>query len=290
MEGLHQLAHLQHQLTIDLGLTAVAACEIEFYLHGSFDNPAVPLWRETVLESCADAGIAIANIEAERGYEQHEISLRHTPDVLKAAQDCVELTRIVHECAAARGLTADFSAKPRPDQPGSGLHVHVHLADSNGHNLYSKRDSDISQALAHSLAGLLAWMPDCMPVFAPHVASYDRFTQAGPTVPTTVSWGANNRTVALRLPDKGPVGYKHIEHRVAGSDANPLHVMAVILAAIHDGMTRQLPLTMPQTYGDASLPMYKLPALPKDYVSALQQMQRSTLLPRYFTIEDFLAL
>ena len=41
-----------------------------------------------------------------------------------------------------------------------------------------------------------------MIAFAPHENSYARFTPRGQT-PTTISWGANNRTVAVRLPDTG---------------------------------------------------------------------------------------
>lgn len=284
MAGLRLLAHLQQQLANDFGLSAVVACEIEFYLRGSFDNPAMPLWREDVQAACAVAGISVFNIEAERGYEQHEIALSHIPDALRAAQNCEKLIQIITDCAEQRGMVADFLAKPQVAQPGSGLHVHVHLADSEGNNIFTKRDDDMSDGLRHSLGGLLAWLPDSMAVFAPHVASYARFVSNN-NAPTTISWGANNRTVALRLPDKARSD-KHIEHRVAGSDADPMLVVAVILAAIHDGLTRKLEPSVPQIYGDASLAQYGLDKLPATLIDALQQMQQSQAVARYFSVED----
>ena len=266
----------------DFALTVVAASEIEFYLHGSYGSPALEAWQTDVAQRCAAEGVAIHRIEKERGLDQHEISLSPS-DVETMVSSTLALKRIVSECATAHGFTADFGAKPKADQPGSGLHIHLHLEDESGTNLFFKNDAQISQALQFSIGGMLAWIADSMPVFAPSEASYTRFAK-GSNAPTTVSWGANNRTVAIRLPDKAH-NKKHIEHRVAGADAAPARVAAVILAAVHDGLKEQIMPSCPQIYGDASLEQYNLPLIPNTLELALANMRRSQHIARYFSAE-----
>ncbi len=98
-----------------------------------------------------------------------------------------------------------------------------------------------------------------MAIFAPSPESYARFV-AGSNAPLTVSWGANNRTTAIRLPDSAHDN-KRIEHRVAGADADPEHVIAAILKGLYSGLKNRVD-PGPQIYGDASLPMYGLQAFP----------------------------
>ncbi len=248
-------------LKADFGLQPVTAAEIEFYLRGADACGGIKkFWQEV------SARIPLQKYEKERGREQFEIALTPVANPQKTAGDIGTLKTIISDTAKKYGMTADFAAKPFPDQPGSGLHIHIHLEDAGGKNVFYKDDSAISDALKWSIGGLLAWLPETMPVFAPYKESYARFA-AGGNAPTTVSWGANNRTVAIRLPD-APHDNKHIEHRVAGADADPKSVMENILAAIHYGLQNQCDPGA-QVYGDASLAQYDLPKLPQTLEEAL---------------------
>jgi glutamine synthetase len=229
------------RLNDDFCLRPVTAAEIEFYYSGDIEM----FWKTV------SAAIPLLKYEKERGRDQYEIALAPAAPE-KTVADLIAFKTV------AQKLGADFSAKPFSDQPGSGLHIHVHLEDKTGKNVFYKDDSGMSDALKYSIGGLLADVQISMPIFAPSEKSFARF-QPGGNAPTTVSWGANNRTVAVRLPDK-PHDKKHIEHRVAGADANPAAVMKVILEAIYDGLTRKLD-PGPQVYGDASLEMYGLTRL-----------------------------
>ncbi len=250
------LIALTERLRADFGLTPVTASEIEFYLSGA--DEALPSFWDGVKEVCAQTGITLFKTEKEKGAGQHEAALAPINDPVKTARDTQALRQIITGAAQAEGLNADFSARPFPDQPGSGLHIHVHLADAQGKNVFYKDDERISDALKWSIGGLLATMREHMAVFAPHPESRARFTPGG-MAPTTVSWGANNRTVAVRLPDSARDN-KRIEHRVAGADADPVQIMAAILAGIHYGLTNRCDPGA-QVYGDASLAQYNLPRL-----------------------------
>ena len=134
--------------------------------------------------------------------------------------------------------------------------------DSDGHAVLTLgAASTIARwliALRHTLGGLLATMQENMDVFAPTEESRARFA-SGDHIPTTVSWGANNRTTALRLPYTG-LPFRRIEHRVAGADADVAAVIAVILEGVLHGLENRLE-PGPQMHGNASLPMYGLPPL-----------------------------
>ena len=235
----------------------VVATEIEFTLFGSAQRDLTAFWSE-VRGHCEADSISIFNIEKERGREQHEVSLQCSRDVAKIISDTEQLKKIISECAGTHSMQASFAAKPVADEPGNGLHVHVHLEDASGKNLFWKKDDAMSEELSASIAGLLATMAENLAIFVPNEESKKRFV-AGSNAPTTVSWGANNRTCAIRLPDKA-ADNKHIEHRVSGADVDVGAVVAAILAGIEYGIQNKL-TPPPQIYGDASLPMYALPRL-----------------------------
>lgn len=246
------------RLQRDFHLRPVTASEIEFYLPGSESCGSLPEFWEDVRSLCNGAGIRIFNIEKEKGADQHEVALAPCNDPFKTARDTQALKILLASAGKPHGLTPDFSARPYSGQPGSGLHIHVHLADERGHNVFYKDDERMNDALKFSIGGLLATMREHMSIFAPGEKSFARFTPGG-MAPTTISWGANNRTVAIRLPEAAHDN-KRIEHRVAGADADPGQVIAAILGGIHYGLTNKCdPGT--QIYGDASQEQYGLPKL-----------------------------
>ena len=247
-----------HRIAAEFGFTAVVACELEFYLYGSAQLDLADFWRE-VRKRCERRSIGICKIEKEKGTDQHEVALMPA-DSDKAIKDAVQLKDVLSKVAEIYGINVDFSAKPFADEPGSGLHIHLHLQDNIGKNVFYKDDQNISEPLKYSIGGLLYWLPQTMHVFAPHPESYARYRAGGDHTPTTISWGANNRTVAIRLPDSER-HLKRIEHRVAGADADPAQVIENILDAVYWGLTNK---AQPgeQIYGNANMDMYKLQKLP----------------------------
>lgn len=276
----HELTdRLAQRLHEELGLRAVMAAEIEFYLHGAATHPDFETASHAITHALALENLTIGTMEKERGEEQYEIALLPGLHPSIAAEDTLRLKRIVEKTASTHGLTADFRAKPFPDQPGSGLHIHAHLINGTGHNVCFKEDGEYSPELRHAIGGLLATACEAMPFFAPTRAAYARFV-AGYNVPLTVSWGANNRTVAVRLPPKNS-GLRHLEHRIAGADANPSDVIAAVLAGMHHGLSKRIEPSE-QVFGDASLPIYSLPPLPRDYRHAMHALSEGKIIASYF--------
>jgi glutamine synthetase len=207
---------------------------------------------------------------------QLEIVLHHRADALRAADDAVQWKRLVRGVAAKHGLLATFMAKPFGERAGSGLHLHASVEDRDGRNLFASEDPAGSSILRHAIGGLLAMLEESMAVFAPNANSYRRL-QAHSYAPVSRTWGVNNRTVAVRVPTGAPET-RHLEHRVAGADANPYLAIAAVLAGIHKGIVDELdpgPATEGNGYASTS-------RLPSDWPEALRRLRTSTDLASYF--------
>jgi glutamine synthetase len=167
---------------------------------------------------------------------QFEITLEHRADALRAVDEAILFKRAVRGVAAKHGRIACFMAKPFAELAGTGMHLHASLADRDGRNACAGESPAGSMLLRHAIGGLRATLGEGMAVFAPHANSYRRF-RAMSYAPVAPTWGVNNRSVSLRVP-AGPPASRHVEHRVAGADANPYLVTAVVLAGMLHGIER----------------------------------------------------
>jgi glutamine synthetase len=172
-------------------------------------------------------------------------------------------------------VTACFMAKPIAEYAGSGMHFHVSLLDEAGRNVFSESTPGTwAPQLLHALGGLRETMGESMLVFAPHLNSWRRFANQS-YAPVSTSWGVNNRSVALRVPEGAAVA-RRIEHRPSGVDANPYLVATTVLAGIRRGLAGRIdpgPETKGNGYDDA-------PAgtMPRDWGDAIDIAQASEFL------------
>lgn len=261
----HVLARVLDRFAKD-GLTPVVACELEFYLidfergeNGALKPARSLITGETPTQTqvyglteldhygeylrslwdTADAqNIPLEGAISEFAPGQVELTLKHRPDALRACDDAVLYKRLAKGTALRHTMEATFMAKPWADRAGSGFHVHVSVNDEWGKNICASDDPDGSQELKHMIGGMKALMGQSLGIFAPNVNSFKRF-KANSYAPIGLNWGVNNRTVPLRV-TAGPPSSRHVEHRVAGADANPYLVLAAVLAACHYGLTHKI--------------------------------------------------
>jgi glutamine synthetase len=298
-DGRH-LLHLVLDRYRQAGLTPVVAAEVEFYLLDPASDGIAPArprpgspprefdniysleelndsgaFIDDVYQSAAAAGIEVDAAIAEGAQRQFEFNLLHQPDALKAAEDTLYLKHIIRNAARRHGYLATFMAKPYPATAGSGLHIHFSMLDETGRNVFddgTEKGSDIMRA---AVAGLMDSMADATLIFAPHLNSYRRLAPGG-LAPTTVGWGYENRTAAIRIPG-GPHAARRIEHRVAGIDTNPFLVLAAILGGALDGIARMLTPAEPVTTNSHEL---DLPKLAKDWRQALERFEMAESMQR----------
>ena len=257
----HVLARAVSRLR-DRGYTPVVAVELEFYLLerdadgrirparglvsgkrsdrieayglGRLDDMA-PLFDD-FYAAARSLGLPVRTLMSEYAPGQFEITLEHRADALRAVDEAILFKRAVRGVAAKHGRIACFMAKPFAELAGTGMHLHASLAGRDGHNACADEHPAGSQLLRHAIGGLRETLGDGMAVFAPHANSYRRF-RAMSYAPVAPTWGVNNRSVSLRVP-AGPPASRHVEHRVAGADANPYLVAALVLAGMLHGIER----------------------------------------------------
>ncbi len=197
---------------------------------------------EPVMSGIARAAQALGapaeTVICEFGAGQFEMNLRHVPDALAAADHMVALKRAIRGVARANGMDATFMPKPYGNMAGSGMHIHVSLADAQGRNVFDGGGHEPNGLLRNAVAGMLATMGDAMLVFAPHHNGYRRFVP-GSYAPVVACWGFDNRSVPVRVPEVAGRGAR-IEHRVSGSDANPYLLAAAVLAGMLEGIAKGL--------------------------------------------------
>jgi glutamine synthetase len=196
-------------------------------------------------------------------------------DAHEACDQAIRFKRIVKGIAHRNGVEATFMAKPYADAPGSGMHLHASVLDREGANVFASEDVLGNDTLRHAAAGLLDTMADAMAVFAPNANSYRRL-RPELYVPMNATWGYNNRGVAVRVPVSGPAD-RRLEHRVAGADANPYLVAAVVLAGMLHGVERKLAAPAPLV-GNAYTQRLAAPRLPSDWATALTRFGGSGFL------------
>jgi glutamine synthetase len=283
----------------DRGLAPVVACEIEFYLLRQEDDgrlvpagggrssergkiDAYSLTRlddlaavfDDVFRATVAQDLPAETLMSEYAPGQFEITLQHRDDALRAVDEAVMFKRLLRGVAAKHGLIACFMAKPFADRAGSGLHVHVSANDAQGRNAFASEQPAGTAALRHAIGGMKSTMAESMAVFAPNANSYRRFVNQS-YAPTAPIWGVNNRSVSLRVP-AGPAASRHIEHRIAGADANLYLAVATVLAAAERGIRETLDPGSPiegNGYAQAGER-----TLPRSWMEALDHAARSEFL------------
>jgi len=246
--------------------------------------------------ACEVQDIPFDGVVKESAPSQYEINMQHVDNPVLAAKQILMMKRLIKGVAAKHDLIASFMPKPFEDEPGNGMHVHCSVLDENGVNIFDDGTEKGSPLLLNAIGGCLVNMADSVAIFAPSYNSYRRF-QPGCHAPTYPSWGYENRTVAVRVPT-GSHSARRLEHRVAGADANPYLMFAVLLSAVLDGIEQNLSPGDPIT-GDgyaqeeAKLPVYMPDAVnlfsESDFIrnSLGKEIQRIYTLTKQQELEEF---
>jgi glutamine synthetase len=243
------------------GLRLMAGVEPEFHLINA-DGSGISDHRDTQEKPCYDQSAIMRRFDViseicstmvklgwqpyqndhEDANGQFEINWNFN-DALTTADQLSFFKFMVKSVAEKHGLRATFMPKPFANLTGNGCHVHISVWDRDGKsNLFQDRKGELglSSTAYHFLGGLMHHAQSLTAITNPTVNSYKRIN-APPTLsgatwsPNSVTFGGNNRTHMVRIPDEG-----RIEFRLADGAANPYLLMAVILAAGMHGVDEKL--------------------------------------------------
>jgi glutamine synthetase len=259
-----------HELERELGARLVASFEHEFQLLGATAavadraspsaqaaRPALPFTLDALrrieplpaklMGALVEAGVEPERFFAEYAPDQFEIPV--APAEGRASADRAVLLRvIVRELARRHAMRASFTPLARPEQAGSGVHIHLSLIDADGEPLLydAARPACLSETGARFAAGILR-----------HARALTAFTAASPVSAARLQphrWSAGavalaerNREALLRIPpvlslaDADPARQLHLEYRGADASANPYLALAAIVRAGLAGVRAELP-------------------------------------------------
>ncbi|MCX6336839.1 MAG: glutamine synthetase [Bacteroidetes bacterium] len=225
-----------------------------------------------------DFDIPLEGLHTETGPGVYEAAITYS-GVLQAADNASLFKTAVKEIGYKHGILASFMAKINEQLPGCSGHVHQSLWQNNANVFYNANEpNNMSETMQQYVAGQLFCLPHILPMVAPTINSYKRLVE-GAWAPTTLTWGLDNRTVALRALTEGSKSCR-LETRVVGSDTNPYLAIAACLAAGLYGIQHKLSLQAATTgngYRDESNGRF-----PKSLDDATQAMKNSAIAKELF--------
>jgi glutamine synthetase len=249
-----------------LGFVFNLGIETEFYLVRRENGAVVPANSEDVLAKAAydivdllanlpfmdrmieymnRLGFDVHSFDHEDSNSQFEFDFSYT-DVMSMADRQTLWRMMMKTVARQHGFDVTFMPKPYSDRTGTGAHFNMSLADAeSGANLFADPDDGrgcgVSKLAYGFIGGLLEHAPAITALAAPTVNSYKRLVKTGSMTgftwaPIFRSYGGNNRTHMLRIPNTSP----RVESRAVDATANTYLAAAAYLHAGLEGIERGL--------------------------------------------------
>lgn len=226
--------------------------------------------RREICLTLEQMGIRPESSHHEEGPSQNEIDFRYS-EPLSAADNSLTFLSVVRSVAAANGLCADFSPKPLPEHPGSGLHI----------NLSVRGGAEGAEPLNYVIAGILEHIGALTLFLNPCEDSYLRL--GGRKAPRYISWSSENRSQLIRIP-AAQGEFRRAELRSADPTANPYLAFALLIRAGLDGIERRLTLPEPADFNLYTAPpevLSRYKRLPASLAEAAAAAQASTEVARW---------
>lgn len=242
-----------------LGYELYVGPEIEFFLlEKNKDGELVP-WdtgyyfgvetqqkHETIkfeiMQTLLDHGIIIEKLHHEVAAGQHEFSIHYDTPV-RVADQIMLAKHLVKQVAYNHGLIATFMPKPFLGMNGSGMHIHISVADlAQGTNLFfdASQDAFLSPLAHNFIAGILQRMQDGAIILNSSVNSFKRLVP-GYEAPVYICWAKKNRSALIRIPqiNESQPSACRVEIRSADALCNPYLALTFLLQAGLHGISNQ---------------------------------------------------
>ncbi len=254
--------------------TAARPCYDQLNLMRQFD------FISTIVTYLEQLGWEPYQCDHEDANGQFEINWTYN-NALITADRHVFFKYMVKTLAEQRGLTATFMPKPFSDLTGNGAHLHMSLWN-DGSNAFADAtdEAGLSKLAYEFLGGVLAHGRGLSALCNPTINSYRRLgatmTTSGSTwSPRYISYGGNNRTHMIRIPEGG-----RFECRLIDGSANLYLAQAGILAAGLEGMEKHLEpgKRLDENMFVRGTEFPDLQTLPTSLLEALQSLEQDALL------------
>jgi glutamine synthetase len=246
---------------------------------------------DRVTSYMTELDFGLFSFDAEGGQGQYEFDFAHA-EVVKSADRMTLFRLLIRQAAKESGLLATFMPKPFAEMWGSGAHFNMSLEDRHtGENVFKSGSGWRKEAL-HFAGGVLKHAKALAALSNPTTNSYRRLVPRLADgnfswAPTKISYGHNNRSCMLRLPDNRPA----IENRSVDAAANTYLTAAFMLAAGLEGIRDGIDPGKPEdvvSYTDD-----RIDVLPRTLIDAVEAFEADPLTHSVFhasLIKDYAAM
>jgi len=256
----------------DIPYKICLGAELEFYLKG----------RELdVRDLVTDLKSQYPHFEEERGWDQFENVFEHRFDILDLIEEINNFKAAMKIEARKYGCMALFGPKPFDSDYGSALHFHLSLHDDYNINIFEDDEINSNRHLQNCIGGILDVLEESLYLLCRNDnAEFERF-DGKYMAPQNVSWGGNNRSTSLRIPESEPK-HRRIEFRVPSSNADPSTAILVLLFGLMNGLEINKN-EYPRIYGNAFDPQYELKSFPDNCAEAKKIFQNAPKIGNYIS-------
>ena len=227
--------------------------EIEFYLRDKNKELAT---IEKIKQFEAKLKEKHLILEEEKGLNQFEIQTSYTSNIKQLLNKIHAIKSYLISIAEALSLKVLFNPKPFKNDYGSSMHFHLSLHDKNDHNIFSKGTINNNKPLNDVVSGVLSMLNQSLYFLCgDNLEEYKRFSPNFMS-PVNISWGGNNRTTVIRIPESH-IDNRRIEFRLPSASCNAQRTIFFLLFASMYGM-EFTSNTIDRIYGNAHDDQYHL--------------------------------
>lgn len=271
--------------------------EIEFFL---LDENLQPLENQDFLsqniselkEILLQKFSLIYEVEKEKGKSQIEVKTKFTDDLRALCFQLEEAKEFIKNFFAQKKLIASFDSQIFEDDCGNSLQFNISLHDENDQNLF-----EFDKKILNHVAQNLLDSTDFMMVFlCPNEEDYLRFSyeinrnlfkQGKFTAPVNLSYGGDNRSCAIRIPQITKTNGKRLEYRIACANCDIFLSISAILISLNHGLKNYgepSKINIEQIFGNAFEEKYEV----RNFCKNLQDATENFFSEENFVRKKFL--
>ena len=201
-------------------------------------DKGVDLRAETML-ILEEIGLEVILGHHEVAQGQHEIGIVYNT-LVEAADNVQKLKYVVKMVAHLNGKTATFMPKPIFGDNGNGMHVHQSIWKDGVNTFYTEGNyGNLSDAARYYAGGVFKHASAVAAFTNASTNSYKRLIP-GYEAPNILTYSAQNRSAACRVPYGAGAPATRLEMRFPDSTANPYLAFAALMMAGIDGIKNKI--------------------------------------------------